>query len=82
MNIFDLDSDDFMNGMLLLQKIPYYNNLDCLKMAVEANCIQFISMPAVQNLITNIWYGQIVYKSDLKFILKVFFKPFIKFIKI
>ena len=60
-----------MNGILLLQKIPYYNNLDCLQMADESNCLKFISLPSVQNLVTSVWNGQITYKSGLLYNLKV-----------
>jgi hypothetical protein len=61
-----------MNGILLLQKIPYYNNLDCLQMADESNCLKFISLPSVQNLVSSVWNGQISYKSGLLYNLKVF----------
>ncbi len=61
-----------MNGILLLQKIPYYNNLDCLQMADESNCLKFISLPSVQNLVSSVWNGQISYKSGLIYNLKVF----------
>ena len=71
LNIFDSDSDDFMNGILLLQNLPYYNELNCLQMAVEADCKEFIATPAVQNLITHIWNGQVSYKSNFKFSFKV-----------
>lgn len=69
--LYDIDSDDFMNGIILLQKISYYSNLDCLKMAVEANCLKFISLPAVQNLITSVWDGQVIYKPNFTFRFKV-----------
>lgn len=71
LSIFDADSDDYMNGIILLQEVECYNNLNCLQMAVEADCIHFISMPAVQNMITNIWNGQIAFKSSFSFTLKV-----------
>lgn len=66
-----MNSIDFKNGILLLQKIPYYNNLDCLQMAVESNCIHFLATPAVQNLITNIWNGKIAHKYGFRFTLNV-----------
>jgi hypothetical protein len=59
-----------MNGILLLQKIPYYNNLDCLQMADESNCLKFISLPSVQNLVSSVWNGQISYKSGLLYSFK------------
>jgi hypothetical protein len=40
-------------------------------MAVEADCLKFIALPAVQDLITNVWNGQIVYRSGFKFGFKV-----------
>jgi hypothetical protein len=43
----------------------YYNNLDCLQMADESNCLKFISLPSVQNLVSSVWNGQISYKSGL-----------------
>jgi hypothetical protein len=37
LNIFDKTTDDIINGVILLRKIPYFS-LDCLQMAVEADC--------------------------------------------
>ena len=36
LNKFDETSDDLANGVLMLQKIPYYK-LNCLEMAFEGN---------------------------------------------
>lgn len=71
LNIFDRSSDDLANGIILLQKIPYYN-LDCLQMAVEAECMDFLSLPSVQNLLTDIWNGKIENKPGFKSKFKVF----------
>ena len=70
LNIFDRSSDDLANGIILLQKIPYYN-LDCLQMAVEAECMDFLSLPSVQNLLTDIWNGKIENKPGFKAKFKV-----------
>jgi hypothetical protein len=70
MGIFDLSSDDVENGIILEQKIPYYG-IDCLQMAVEANCLNFISMSSIQNLLTNIWNGKILDRSGIKGNIKV-----------
>lgn len=72
LKIFDNLSDDLINGIILLQKIPYYN-LDCLQLAVEANCLEFISLSTVQNLLTEIWHGRIEIKSGFKASLNVKF---------
>ena len=41
-------------------------------MADESNCLKFISLPSVQNLVSSVWNGQISYKSGLLYNLKVF----------
>lgn len=65
LNIFDKSTDDIINGVILLRKIPFYN-LDCLQMAVEGDCQQFVALSSVQNLLTDIWYGKIQIKSGLR----------------
>ena len=70
LNIFDLNSDDLMNSIILLEKIPIYK-MDCLQMAVKAKCLKFVSLPAVQNLITEIWNGNMSSKSGFKGNLKL-----------
>ena len=70
LNLFDSTTDDLINGVILLRKIPYFN-LDCLQMAVEANCQKFVSLTSVQNLLTDIWYGKVSSKSGIKANIKV-----------
>ena len=65
LTLFDKSTDDIINGVILLRKIPFYN-LDCLQMAVEADCQKFVSLSCVQNLLTDIWYGKIQIKSGLR----------------
>lgn len=71
LNIFDATTDDLINGVILLRKIPFYK-LDCLQMAVEADCKKFVSLSSCQNLLTDIWYGKIASKSGMKASIKVF----------
>jgi hypothetical protein len=70
LNIFDEASIDLINGVILLQKIPYYN-MNCLEMASEARSQKFLSVTSVQNLLTEIWFGKIDFKNGLKSNLKV-----------
>ena len=70
LNIFDSTTDDIINGVILLRKIPYYN-LDSLQLAVEADCKKFVSLSSVQNLLRDIWYGKILSKSGVKATFKV-----------
>ncbi|CAF0758789.1 unnamed protein product [Brachionus calyciflorus] len=65
LNIFDNLSDDLINGIILLQKISYYD-LECLRIAVEARCLKFIALPTVQNLLTDIWNGRLEHKDGIK----------------
>ena len=65
LDIFDNLSDELINAVVLLQKIPYYD-IDCLRMAVEAKCLKFIALPRVQNLLTDIWYGKMEEKNGIK----------------
>jgi hypothetical protein len=69
LQLMDQGQDDILNGIVLLQKVPYYN-MDCLQLAVEAGCLRFISLGSVQNLITDIWNGKIEPKNGLKASLK------------
>lgn len=72
-SVFDICDDlsiDFVNSIILLQKIPYYN-INCLQMAYEAKCLKFISLASVQNLLTDIWHGKMEIRSGLKASLKV-----------
>lgn len=71
MKLFDEHSDDLINGIILLQKVPYYDDLDCLEMAVEGGCLRFISLSCVQTLITHIWNGDIALKEGFKASLRV-----------
>lgn len=70
LNIFDGTTDDLINGVILLRKIPMFN-LDCLQMAVEADCQKFVSLSSVQNLLTDIWLGKVTSKSGSKATIKV-----------
>jgi len=70
LNIFDATTDDLINGVILLRKIPFYN-LDSLQMAVIADCKTFISLSSVQNLLTDIWNGKIVANAGWKAGIKV-----------
>jgi len=73
MNIFDEASLDLINGVILLQKIPYYN-MNCLEMASKATSQRFISVTSVQNLLSEIWFGKVDFKDGFESNLKVFFK--------
>ncbi len=65
LNIFDSITDDLINSVILLRKIPFYN-LDCLQMAVKADCKRFVALSSVQNLLTDIWCGKISSKTSYK----------------
>jgi hypothetical protein len=74
LSIFDSSMNEFMTSILLLQKIPYYNGLDCLQMAVEGECLKFVSQNSVQNLLTDLWNGKITgSKSGFFYYFKVRF---------
>ena len=63
LTLFDDNSDDLMNGVILLQKVPYYKDLNALEMAIQGNCLKFISLSCVQTLITSVWNGDIASKE-------------------
>lgn len=44
-------------------------------MAAEGDCLRFVSLSSVQNLITNVWNGQIINETGSIFAIKV--KPFL-----
>ncbi len=60
LEVFDEKSDDLTEGVLLLQKVPYFD-LNCFDMAVQGkdSCQKFLSMTGVQNLLTNLWNGSV-----------------------
>lgn len=58
LNSIDMVTLDVINYVVLLRRNPYYNRT-CLELAVEAGSLKFISLPAVQNLLSEIWIGNI-----------------------
>jgi hypothetical protein len=70
LNIFDLNSDKYNNGIILLRIVPFYG-INSLEMAVEANCKKFVSQSSVQILITDIWNSRIHSTDSFKDSLKV-----------
>ncbi len=60
-NTFDVNTDDLINGVILLRIIPYYN-IDLLEMAVEGDSKKFVSHSSIQNLLTDIWHGNLLLK--------------------
>ena len=63
LDLYDLNTDKYNNGIVLLRIVPYYG-IDSLKMAVEANCKKFVSQPSVQVLLTDIWNAKIDFKTS------------------
>lgn len=63
-NFYDTENS-LINAILLLHNAPFYK-VDCLRMAVVANCEEFISHPSIQKLLTDIWYGKMTQKSGIK----------------
>jgi hypothetical protein len=59
LNLFDENNDDLLNSVILLARPPFYKDLDCLEMAIQGKCLNFIAMSSVQTLITNIWNAEI-----------------------
>ena len=58
LNEFDVNTDDQENEILLLNKWDVLN-MDCLQLADEANCLNFMSVPTVQNVITRVWNNRV-----------------------
>lgn len=59
LTLFDENSDDLLNSVILLARPPFYKELDCLEMAIQGKCLKFVAMSSVQTLITNIWNAEI-----------------------
>ncbi len=70
LDTIDNSTPDLINQILLLRKIPYYNR-NCLELSVEAGSKKFVSLPAVQNLLNEIWLGNIEIENDFIGNLKV-----------
>jgi hypothetical protein len=75
MNKIDENSDFLTNALILLQSMPYYK-LNCIELAAEADCKQFIALPSVQNLTNDIWNGRVVHLGGIKDDLKVYLHHF------
>ncbi len=65
LNVFDINTDDRINIEILLNRILYFKT-HTLQMAQIGDCKQFVAHPAVQNLLTSIWIGQISFKIGFK----------------
>lgn len=63
LNSIDNVTLDVINHVILLRPIPYFN-LSCLELAVEAGSMKFIALPAIQNLLAEIWVGNIEIERD------------------
>lgn len=69
-NLLDSSSNNLINGVVLLQEIPYYK-LSCLEMAARADSQQFIAMQSIQNVLADIWVGKIKIEHNFVNNLKV-----------
>ena len=56
---FDYYNDDEECRDLLLQNVPYFENLNCLEIADSFGSLKFFSTPTVQILFKNIWNGNL-----------------------
>ena len=70
MNVFDNNTRDSMNYHLMKSKVPFLN-CDLLDFAVQCECRYFIALSSIQNVITELWYGQLIHKAGTRFRLKV-----------
>lgn len=69
-SIVDNNSDDRLKQYMLLKKTPFFN-MNCLQMAVESESYKFVSLPVVQDLFNEIWYGKIKIEKNRYFKIKV-----------
>jgi hypothetical protein len=72
MNVFDTNTRDSMNSVLMTAKIPFLKT-DCLDFAVKCECRRFVALPSIQDVITKMWYRKIVHKTGSSFKLKARF---------
>lgn len=56
MDLFDQNTNNFMNSILLLNKGNFAKGMDNLEMAVECKCRNFVAQSNVQNVLTDFWY--------------------------
>ncbi len=58
----------------MLQKIPFYGDLDCFELAIQKKdgqiCLKFISKRSVKMLIEKLWNGEWTTKNNYTNILK------------
>lgn len=71
MNVFDANTKDTMNCVIMQNNIPFILNCDCLNFAVECECKRFVALGSVQNVITELWYRKLIHKAGTRFKLRV-----------
>ena len=57
MDIFDQNTNTFMNSIILFNTTSFSHDIDNLQMAVECNCKNFIANRTVQAFLDDIWNG-------------------------
>ena len=70
MNVFDNNTRDSMNGVLMKTEVPFMKH-DFLYFAVQCECKNFVALPSIQSVITDLWYGLLIHKAGTQFKLKV-----------
>ena len=55
---FDENTIEIENEINLLTKNEIYD-MNCLQLAQKGECLEFMSLPSVQNLLTKHWYNEI-----------------------
>jgi hypothetical protein len=75
LDTFDMNTDDWINGVILLRRCPYFN-ISLLQMSVEAKSRRFVAQPAVQNLLTYIWNGKVMLNQGVVPTIQVCFRLF------
>ena len=68
---FESNQDDAQ--LLLLREIPEYGKKSPLKVAVLADCKEFVSSQCSQSLLVKTWYGQIIPDTSRFFVIEIIF---------
>ena len=65
LSLFDAGFEDSINFEYLLTKIDFFG-FDCLQIAFAGGINKFMSQLCVQNLLDNVWHGEVANKSGIK----------------
>lgn len=56
-NLWDQNTNNFMNSIILFNTTSFSRDIDNLQMAVECKCKKFVANGVVQAFLDDVWNG-------------------------